>query len=225
MTNREIVDIYLSSRGMALAHGGQTLEPILPLIMLDAMYQIYCSDIRGVTFHHEQKKWKNLWAENYERLNREFFRAFSIDQQCEITDIMDDFEKCINNDIMVAKVQIMNILQDIETEAANICASLMLCNILAQSAGIVWEHVYVQPNGKPERNPYINSIERCTSKLMNAYHKNFSDRSVNPNQSRPLTNAVNILCRKMIKWLYQDIGDEVVDNPISITTKSKESIL
>ena len=39
---------------------------------------------------------------------------------------------------------------------------------------------------------------------MNSYHCRISDRNVNPNESKPIVDAVDVLCNKMIKWLYVD---------------------
>ena len=39
---------------------------------------------------------------------------------------------------------------------------------------------------------------------MNSYHSAISSRNVNPNESKPIVDAVDVLCKKVIGWLYVD---------------------
>lgn len=203
MTNTEIVDKYLTSIGMKRV-SGTSLEPILPFFMLDAAYNMWLKDVQPIQCKHEAKKMKKEWVTKYGLFNRSFFRAFTLDEQCEITDKMDSFDAYIGNHVTIAKVQVMNVMRDLETEQAVRCASLLIINILCQSAQIVWQHVYKNSRNKDKTNPEIHALERLSSKFMNAYHCRISDRNVNPNESKPIVDAVDVLCNKMIKWLYVD---------------------
>lgn len=180
---------------------GKSLEPILPFLMLDCMFQIYNKEIKPVQCRHEMKHLRKVWMRNYTTLNNQFFRAFNVAQRDEVIDKMDDFENYIQNDLMIAKVAVMNELSDLDFKDANICASCMLCNIFAQSAQIVWSKVYATRSGRNSENPYISGIEASCKRFMDLYHSTVSTRNVNPNNSKQIVTSVDILCHKMIKWL------------------------
>ncbi len=211
MTNQQMVDKYLASVKMRLVEGGGTLEPILPFFMTDVAYNMWQKDITPIPCRHELKRLKREWVIRYGLFNRRFFSAFTPDEQDEVIDKMDSFDSYIANHVMVAKIQIMNFLSDIDTEKANQCSSLMIVNILCQAAQIVWRKVYKDSRNHDSINPEIVSLEKISSKFMNKYHDKFSDRIVNPNNSKMIVRAVDILCDKIIRWLTVDIecGDEV----------------
>ncbi len=207
MTNDEMVDKWLASIGMKRVQG-HTLETILPFLMLDVNYQIFLKTVRPLESKHEMKLWKQRWIDAYNRLNKQFFRAFTVDEQNEVVDKMDDFDNWIANDVMIAKVQIMNFLQDLDFDIQKTCAELMIANIMAQSAQIVWGNCYKTSTLYNQKNMDIQAIEKASSRFMNLFHSAVSDRHVNPNQSKPIVAAVDVLCQKMIKWLYKDRPQE-----------------
>lgn len=204
MTNRQMVEKYVASIGMRLVSGSGTLEPILPFFMTDVAYNLWRKDISPIECRHEQKLLKKQWITRYGMFNRQFFRAFTVDEQDEIIDKMDSFDAYIENHVMVARVQIMNYLQDLEFEQAVRCASLIIINIMCQSAGIVWSHVYKNGRDRDRVNPDIQALEKLSSRFMNSYHSAISSRNVNPNESKPIVDAVDVLCKKVIGWLYVD---------------------
>lgn len=195
-----MIDTYLKSIGMKRIKG-DGLDPLMPFIMMDAMYQIYTKEIAPLPCRHELKHVKKSWIESYNVFNREFFRAFNVDEQGEVIDLMDDFEKFIHNDVLIAKLAIMNELRDLPTEDASVCASCVMCNILAQAAHIIWSKIFgkcrlLNPAGK-----YILGVEKNSTKFMNLYHSRISTRHVDPNRSKKIVDSVDILCKKMVKWV------------------------
>ena len=207
MTNDEMVDKWLASIDMKRVQG-HTLETILPFLMLDVNYQILQSTVKPIDSKHEMQTQKSRWSDASNRLYKRFFRAFTVDEQNEVIDKMDDFENWIANDVMIAKVQIMNFLQDLDFDIQKTCAELMIANIMAQSAQIVWGNCYKTSTMHNQKNMDIQAIEKASSRFMNLFHSAVSNRHVNPNQSKPIVAAVDVLCQKMIKWLYKDRPEE-----------------
>ena len=195
MTNK-----YLRSVGYQLV-SCESLEPLLPFLQMDCMYQIYCKDIKPLELRHEMKQLRKRWIDTYNIFNRRFFCAFTQEEQYEVVDKMDEFETYIANDVMIAKVQVMNVLSDLETNQAIVCSSLILCNVLCQAAGIIWKHVYKTRSGSDATNLHIDACERLTTRLMNLYHSAVSNRIVNPNQSKAITTSIDALCKRMVQWL------------------------
>ena len=81
-------------------------------------------------------------------------------------------------------------------------ASCMVANIIAQSAEVVWERVYKNSHLQDQESPYIKGIIKWSYELMNGLYGCHKPH-VNMNESKPVNDAVNVLCRKMIKWLYK----------------------
>lgn len=197
MTSSELVDRYLGHMGLRRVKGAG-YEPILPFFMLDAMYQIMSKDLKPIACKHEQKLAMKRWKEAYHAFNSDFFSVFNEDQTDEIIDMMDSFEAYIQNDIIIAEVAVMNELQKYEIvfEDQKILSSCMLCHILAQSALVAWNAVYVKTP-----NRYIKAMIKNAYIYMNQYFKKVSGAHIDPNSSETICNAVNILCRKMVRFL------------------------
>lgn len=200
MKNTEIVDIYLKSLGMKRV-SGDSLEPILPHIMMDAQYQIYCKEIKPLDCKHRLKKFRNEWIQHYNLFNRQFFSAFTDEQKDEVIDKMDSFERYIYNDIVIAKVSIMNCCTGCDFQTQKVLAACALCNILAQAALVIWQKVYKNSKGQDTKNLEIEAIGRCASLFMHEYYRGAKDISCNNDN---VDKAISVLCRKMVKWLYDD---------------------
>lgn len=202
MTANDLVDTYLTHIGMRRVKGNG-YDAILPFFMLDAMYQIMSKDIVPVPSRQEQKLALKRWQASYNSFNRDFFSAFNQEQQDAVIDIMDAFESYINNDIVVAEVSVMKQLQkyDISFEHQKVIASCMLCHVLAQTAQIAWGAIYKDKHNVSKESPHIKAILKYSSLWMNLYFSKVSDAYVNPNDSEQICTAMDILCKKMIKFL------------------------
>ena len=181
-------------------HGG---DPILPFFMLDTMYQILKKDIWPVTCRHEAKRERNLWLQSYTAFNRDFFSSLDSEQSDYVIDLMDSFEEYINNDVLIAKVAVMNQVGrfGLSFEDQAVVSSAMICHILTQTASIVWGAVYKTKHYNLMASQYIESILKHSSRWMNLFFCSKSDAHVNPNEDKQICDAVNILCKKMIKFL------------------------
>lgn len=202
MNAQNLSDAYLAHKGLRRVAGGG-YDAILPFFMLDAMYQIMSKDIATVPSRQEQKLALKRWQASYNSFNRDFFSAFSQDQQDEIIDMMDSFEAFINNDIIVAEVAVMNELAkyDISFDQQKVVASCMMCHVLAQAAQITWNAIYKNSRFCPKESPHIKAILKHSSTWMNLYFAKISDAHINPNDSEQICTAMDILCKKMVKFL------------------------
>lgn len=198
MDANTLVDTYIKHLGLKRISGDDA-SPILPFFILDVMYTLYRKSIQPVPSQFEEKKAKNLWMKNYHLFNRDFFSVFSDDQQDEIIDIMDAFEEYINNDVVIVKVAVMNELSPhgLNLDDQDILASCLICDILAQSAQVIWRAVY------DNDNQYINAIMRNATRWMNLYIRKRTDALVDTNKSKQVTDAVNALCKKMVNFLHK----------------------
>lgn len=196
MTILELVDTYLHSIGLRRLKG-DSASPLLPFFILDAMYSTLTSDLMPIPVKGKTKKALSDLKHNYNLVNRQFFRAYTQEQQDEIIDIMDAFSTALANDILITKVAVMNQLKrhGVPFEEQKILASAMLCNILAQQASIVWEEVF------KHTNRYLAAIERNTKIWMQSYFIQRFPGHINPNDDEQICLAVDILCKKIIQFL------------------------
>ena len=202
MTANELVDTYLAHKGMRRIKGNG-YDAILPFFMLDSMYQILSKDIAPIPCKQEQKLALKRWREAYNSFNQDFFRAYSQDQQDEIIDMMDAFETYINNDVLIAEVAVMNDLAQhgIPFEHQKVIASCVMCHVLAQAAQITWGAIYKNSRNISKESPHIKAILKYSSTWMNLYFAKVSDAHINPNDSEQICTAMDILCRKMVRFL------------------------
>lgn len=199
MTNIELVEKYLHSIGMKLVTGS-TLETLLPFLIMDCQYQLYTKDIAHLPAKRELKKIRNQWIESYNRFNRSLFDAFSIEEQDEIVDRMDDFANYIQNDLVIAKVAMMDVAKKLPLETQNVIGSCLMCNALAQMAQIIWGKVYHNRRNESMFNREIDGVRKFSWRFLNMYYKEDENISCNVES---VNTTIDILCRKVIKWLYK----------------------
>lgn len=202
MTNKEIVDTYLKAQGFKRITGGdEDFSPILPFIMLDGVYQMYCKTISPIQCRFEMRKYKNDWEKSYNAFNKAFFDCFSDSQTDAIIDKMDSFADYIGNYLVVAKVQIMDVLKNEPSERQEVLATCLLCSILAQSAQVVWKRVYKSGHYGVSENFAIKNLHKAICDFMNAYYGK-NKPHIKVDKEKPVSDAVSVLCHKMITWLY-----------------------
>lgn len=203
MTTRELTEKYLKAHGLRLLVGADgDLSPILPFLILDVQYQIFDKNIRPLKVRFEAKRIKKEWENHYRAFNRDFFECYTVDEADEIIDMMDRLEAYIHNEVEFVKISVMGCMRDFDLEAQVVLASAMVCNILCQTAQVVWGHCYKDKNYCDKKNPEIKAMTSCSYRFMNAVYKN--TREVDCNDSTDVNNCVNALCRKIVRFLKEE---------------------
>ena len=216
MTKRELINTYLHNVGRTRVQGDST-EPLLPFLLGDAIYTIYNQDIAPLELRQREKQLRKDWAANYALFNRPFFAAVGIDNHEQVTDLMDDFEEAIANNVMVLRSELMLLLGDVPFDQRKPIVSALLCHVLAQAAQCAWGNVYrvatlVRRDGlekkvlvhRPEKNRYLDAINRDAFALANMWHNCINQALVNPNKTKGIPPAINALCRKIYRWLDEN---------------------
>lgn len=199
ITIKELVDTYLFSKGLKRLKGAdEDASPLLPLIMMDSAYQLYCKYVKPLECKHELKKLKNEWCKSYKVFNKDFFRCYNAEQTDFICDMMDDFDKFISPYNMTAFVQFTNIFGDEELEKQKILSACMLINVLCQCSEIVYERIYAKAYER--KNKAIIDCERYMHLFAEKLYGN-DKKSINPNESKGISDAVDVLCKKQIYFL------------------------
>lgn len=213
MTKRELIKRYLDSIDRVRC-SGDTTEPLLPFLLGDAIYTIYTKDIAPLKLAKEEKRIRNDWATNYTQFNKPFFQAIG-DGDEQVTDMMDDFENAIGNELMVLRSQLMLLLGDVPFEKRQTIVSALLCHVLAQAAQCAWGNVYrvgrIFGKGKlpvknqvvhrAEKNMHLDAISRDAMLLVGYWYNGFT---IDPNKAPGVPPAVTTLCRKIYRWLSEN---------------------
>lgn len=203
MTNKEMVDKWLLSRGMERT-SGNGLDPVIPFFMLDIAWNMWAKTVHPLPVKFELKRLRNQFNETYRVFSSRFLSAFSLDESIEITDKMDEFEQYIANDLTITRVQVMNYLTELDYQHKMVCGSLMIVNILCQAAGILWKAVYRGLRSWESHGSEIDMLEKLSLKFMSGYHSSICKEAVDPNRCDPIVAAVYALCHKMTAWLNQE---------------------
>ena len=142
MTKKEIIDTALKGIGKARVQGDST-EPIMPYLLGDIMYQIYMKNIAKLPLRHKMKLMDSSWRQRYGLFDRPLFTYFKDGESIELTDMMDNLTDYLNDEIVLMRTRVVNVLSDIEdfNHRMNISA-LILCHIIAQYAECSYNRCY-----------------------------------------------------------------------------------
>ena len=200
-TIKDLVAAYLAPKGLKATCGNDNeVAPLLPLIIMDAAYQIFCRNIKPVECRHNMQKWRNGWLGSYDRFNQSFFRCFDREQTDLICDIMDDFETHMEHDIFILLIQVENLLKGEPLDRQETLASAILINILCQCAEIVWEDTYRTAPREFRPHPDITACRVLIRRWLEGFYGR-GRPEIRLNDDRNVTMSVNILCRKLVDFL------------------------
>ena len=214
MTRKEIVEKYVSGYGYRRV-SGDTLEPIMPVLVLDLMYQIHNEwlaetakgFVRKNRYHHQK------WMEAYKAFNRRFYGAFTVDEYDEACSLMDDFESVMLNDLTIARVAVMGCLPELETDQRIALGTISVCNTLCHIANAFWHNVFRKPyrdvtgrviTGDPLPNADIESMIHHSIRLMNEYYRSIGGKRAQAPASQSVEDAVNVMIRHIWEWLKEN---------------------
>lgn len=216
MTKRDLINTYLTSIGRTRVQGDST-EPLLPFLLGDVIYTIYCRDIAPLDLRHEEKRLRSDWSENYNRFNRPFFAAIGSDNYDQVTDLMDDFEAAIDTDVEGLRKEFQSLLADIPYDHSKPIVSALICHVIAQAAQLAWGNVYRiakilgEDNSgrkrvvhRAEKNKHLEAINRDAFALANRWHTSITVELVDPNKTKGIPQAIQSLCRKIYGWLGEN---------------------
>ena len=202
MTISDIVNTYCEYYDLGLIEGKlgkNDPAPILAFLIADCAFQEFCEGVKPLGLKHDLKKKQSEWLWNYHTFNKRLFICLDEDQKDFVIDMMDLYEEFIQNDVMLMRVALMNLVGGCEFEDQKHIASLMLCNIFAQTAQITWGLVFKDGKGRGERAPELDRMRRLSHTLTNSIA--LIKENINPNADNGLKNSVEAFMNKTVKWL------------------------
>ena len=209
MTNTEITRRYLAYKGMKRVNDHEGFQPILPVYIMDVVYEIYCKYVQSTKPRFDLKKAKNEWRDGYNAFNKEFYQAFKEEEWDEIADKLDEFRTFINNELTVAIVSVMDCFKQFDLEKQQILASLAIANILSITAQYMWGDIYKVfvrtasgfEKELPDINKQIAKIIRGIQNYTDLYYLSIGGEYVRIDATDNVVKARDVLIRKIAKYL------------------------
>ena len=213
MTNIEITRRYLAYRGMTriTENHEEGFQPVLPVYIMDVVYEIYCKYVMPTDAKREMKQAKNEWRGAYNLFNRDFYRAFAEDEWSDIADRMDEFRDYIHNDLTIAVISVMDCFKQFDLDKQQALASLAIADVLSITAQVVWGNIYrnliTHRTGFRKDVPNVNQhIAKCTRAIQNytdLYYLSIGGEYVRIEPDIRVVNARDALIKKIVKYLNE----------------------
>ena len=205
---------YLKRNGFRRTQG-DTFEPVMPVFILDLMYQLHNEQIAGPAkaFRHKCRFHHARWMQAYTRFNRRFFGTFTVDEQDEVCDMMDGFEQALQNHLTIARLAVMDVFQELPLDRRLVISSISLCNTLCHAANSFWHQVYKRPKldpqgrvvpGKPDVNRDIEDMILHSIRLMNEYYASIGGTRTEAIATDAVMKTTEILIRHIYEWLLKN---------------------
>lgn len=169
---RELFDKYLEYYGEKFLGKESDGAPLMPFLLIDNMQSIYVEWIAKIELKQDLKRFRNEWHKNYLRFIKQFFAPFTLDEQCEITDLMDEFTEQIKNQTEIFRVTVMNHLMNQNLEHRLVASAVITCGSIVQYAMAFWKITHLVPN-----NQYLDAIDFWCNRFMQSYKEKYLDNS------------------------------------------------
>ena len=199
---KEIVDVFLASKGMKRQKGNdRDISPLPPLIIMDTALQLFNKYIRPVECKREMKMYKNQWARLYHEFNMMYFRYFNDEQRDFVIDIMDEFDEHIEKHLFICHIQIMNKVNFEPTDRQQVLAGTLLISILCQAARIIYDSFF-RKSKIPMRCTTLEQMDAVILKWQNLYYGT-GKPAVKVNDDKQVCLAVDVLLKNCVNFLQK----------------------
>ena len=199
----DLVNAYCKRWSLKVIKGklhDNSLAPLLPFIIMDCAYSEFNREIKPLKLHHKQQHLRGEWYTYYHKFNSRLFSALDEEQTNFAIDLMDEYERKVDYDMMLMRVALMNLLGGMEFKDQKIMAALLICNTIAQVAQDVWSKGNCNIYGKEDVNPELAQLRRIPRELSNTII--LQPDHINPNENDAVNAAVNKFIDTTIKYLY-----------------------
>lgn len=200
MRVRDIVQRYLDANRLQLTGGSiDCISPVFPYFVMDAGYQYFCKYVKPLALSREAKRARSRWCKAYLDFNRHFTSAYSVDEQCEVSDLMDEFEAAIANDLMITQVAAMKCFEkEFSLEDQQVLSAVFMTNSLACDAQNIWAELH-----HGFQNKDINGALEWSRDMSMWYMKGFGNIqcTLTEGQVEYLRKCKDILSVKIVNWL------------------------
>lgn len=197
-----IVEKFLASKRLGWGKGGhKDIAPLLPLLIMDVAYEIFCKHIKPVECKREMKMYKNEWLKCYRSFNLEYFSLYNAEEQDYIVDIMDKFVKWIDRHLLICSIQISNQLKFETKERQDVLCATLMISILAQSARVIYESIF-EKAGVQFSHRILARLDELIIKWQELYYGK-DKPNVRIDDDKQVSLAIDILCKQQVYFINE----------------------
>lgn len=194
-----LIDSFLKYKGYTSNKKSGNL-PLLPFIMADALYLAHESYIKG-RLNQKAKFHANKMMECYHRLNHDFFKAFSQEEQNELVEKMDSFDEYLHNDFEVFRMVVMKPIMHHPVETREIVAGLCIIKLLACHAQYIYSVIYTDSLGREVPDKNLQGIKHHACEMFRHYSAKHGSDNINLNDVPMVQQCCNNISKRILEFI------------------------
>lgn len=152
-----LIDTFLTVKGWKKGSDKTHIAPFIPYLVADTLMLNYEENLRG-RLRQKEKYHANKMMDAYHRFIHDFFLCFRVEQQQELTDMMDALHDMILHDLEVFAIQVQNIVMDMPSDERRIFSYVAVCRILSANIRYSWEAIYRRSEQEHIPNKDVEAI-------------------------------------------------------------------
>lgn len=152
-----------------------TAAILYPWLISDVAYSLYGEFIKPLQLRQQVKQSQKAWGEAFRELYRNLFGFLTPDEMCEVTDLMDDMEDAIHNDIVRLRVSVLSQIKHDDLDVRKCIANGYVCiaSLLGAADGfMVFHNLYCEATKSrclSLRSRSIDKAIRCGAHFITTY--------------------------------------------------------
>ena len=214
MNNEIITSIFFKENKKKRISGrADTMSAMMPYLIMNVVCQMHYKYISRLGCCHNLKKISHNWGSSYTNFNHAMLCLYNDAQKDYIIDKMDSFENYTKDCVEETDELIQKGLcsEGVPYEDRKVISTCLLCNVLSESAQVLWRNTYLDSKGREESNMDIDRITRATIMFADEYYKPM--KNIDPNKFKGMKDQIDKLCHTMIEWISYDVKVEKKNKP------------
>ena len=194
-----LIDSFLKYKGYT-SNKKSGNAPLSPFIMADALYVAHDTYLKG-HLKQEAKYHANKMMECYHRLNHDFFKAFSREEQDELVEKMDSFDDYLHNDFEMLRMAVTKPIMHYPIKTRNVVAALCIVKLLACHTEYLYSVIFRDPLGNPIPNSNIQGIKHHACEMFRHYSAKHGSDNINLNDEPAVSLCVNNISKRISQFI------------------------
>lgn len=194
-----LIDSFLKYKGWTSNKKSGNL-PLLPFIMADALYIAHDTYIKG-RLKQEAKFHANKMMECYHRLNHDFFKAFSKEEQNELVEKMDRFDDYLHNDFEILRMAVMKPIMHQPVKTREIVSGLCIIKLLACHAEYIYSVLYRDSLGRVVPDQNIQGMKHHACEMFRHYSAKHGSDNINLNDAPMVEQSCCNISKRILEFI------------------------
>lgn len=184
-----LIESFVKYKGWQGSHKDGNFA-IMPWLIADALKEAHDKYLKG-RLKQNAKKHANSMMMCYDHLNKDFFRAFTLEEGVFITDKMNEYEDFIEEDFDRFLKSVMTPLSNYPQDVRETVAALCLCKFLAIQIDYLYSLMYRDQWGRTLPDMWITGIKYHACEMFSAFKARRTQDYIDLNQIPMVQENVN----------------------------------